>query len=92
MEWRPIETAPDGVIVDVLFDPIDTEHPEFYCPSGKITGVWRLCHMYRERGKWWASDGLDAMQKRAHDVFGPKLTHWMPLPVPPARPKQEDVR
>lgn len=88
-DWRPIETAPENTLVDVIFDPDDTEHPEFYCPSGKITGLWRLCNFYKDGGKWWASDGLDAIDKRPHDTFGPRLTHWRQIPLPPP-PKDGD--
>jgi hypothetical protein len=81
--WRPIETRPESEIVDVLFDPESTDDAEFYCPSGKVTGTWRLCHVYFEDGKWWSSDGLDAMQKRPIRL---KLTHWMHVPLSPTLP------
>lgn len=75
--WKPTDTAPINQIVDVLFDPSSYDAPEFYCPSGSVTGLWRLCHVYFDGKEWWTSDGLDRIMK--YPIMA-KVTHWMPLP------------
>ncbi len=83
--WQPIETAPENQIVDVIFDAATCEDREFYCPSGKVTGVWRRCDVFKSGGKWYASDGLDAMGKNPHQIDRyMTFTHWVEIPKPQA--------
>ena len=82
MTWREIETAPYETIIDVLFDPDSYDMPEFYCPEGATTGLWRIASVFRCRAneKWYTSGGLDKVSGYSLQV---KLTHWMRLPKPP---------
>lgn len=78
MGWMPIETAPrDGTKVDVWM--------EVY-PSPRSMGwgdSFRACDV------WWADGAWVRMhQGKPTELFDGYITHWMPLPAPPAQPQK----
>ena len=74
--WRPIETAPkDGTVIDVLVE---------YSLDGKRISCQREADVTFEAGEWLAPNGYAV--EWGPDEYGQKatVTHWMPLPAPPA--------
>ena len=75
--WQPIETAPKDA--DVFFWVVPKTPDEAYTDtSGKPICVQHPPYLLRGKLRTWGALS--------------KATHWMPLPVPPARPEgpQED--
>jgi len=77
LEWQPIETAPkDGSEV------LGVYKPESYSADYSII-------RWNERRKTWVAmaDGSDSIQSQGDTwtyYHEPYITHWMPLPKPPA--------
>lgn len=66
--WLPIETAPKGATVDLWTEPY-----------GRVTDAkWDAA-----RG-CWADWGIDGFGSPGHRRVEGRITHWMPLPAPPA--------
>jgi hypothetical protein len=79
--WRPIETAPKGVYVDLWCIGPDSD-VDFYCSNAKKVKGKPLRH-----GRATHYKLCDDGQWRNNHGFGYPLsitpTHWMPLPEPP---------
>lgn len=79
MTWRPIETAPqNGTTIDLWIRYVEGE------------GGYRITNARwdRESGQWqdWAPGDCGDMGWRQLD-WQHLITHWMPLPEPPADTK-----
>lgn len=82
-KWLPIETAPkDGTKVDLWCTPrpgaiVAPEH----------LGGWRIADAWFSAGRWWTYENNDEQRL---EVQADYVTHWQPLPDPPASPALAD--
>jgi len=74
--WQPIETAPkDGTLFDAWCVPVGISGTG----EGRVTDCWWFA------GRFWNFD----YNAEAREVFN--LTHWQPLPVPPAAIRETET-
>lgn len=84
-EWQPIETAPEGDLVVVLWmDPTDPEHPERYDFDYLEDGVWVKHAENYEYFVCVAPPGSRGPSEKA------PYTHWLTIPKAPAIALQSD--
>lgn len=74
MEWQPIETAPEGILVVVGWLEDDLEHPERYDFDQKEDGVW---YVHEENVQY--ADACAPAGSRMPKQTAP-YEYWMPLP------------
>lgn len=82
-EWKPIESAPKGVLVMVYSPPQAGDYPD----SVRIA----FDHIDIDSDDYWVSHGEHYEHfcciAKPEGSIGPKekapYTHWMPLPKPP---------
>ena len=86
MSWQPIETAPqDGTVIDLWVDYGNDggqRIPDGYWRSDPFPSFFD-----QDRREGWAAanQGYDGADGWADDPeLGTQVTHWMPLPKPPA--------
>ncbi len=74
MEWQPISSAPkDG-----------TSFLGVRVSSGKSPVIWLITGLHMEYGSL-NDDGTKGLTWNGQGaLYGIKITHWMPLPIPPA--------
>lgn len=79
LKWRPIETAPrDGTKVDL-----------WLVPRSRMliaTEPYRLADAWFSAGQWWVYENNDEQRLPVWDDY---ITHWRPLPDPPALSAQD---
>lgn len=77
--WQPIETAPEGQVVVVLwFDSTDPENTQRHDFDFKEDGVWHIHNENYEHYLYVGGSMGPGPSERA------PYTHWMPLPAAPA--------
>lgn len=73
-KWQPIET----------YDRSDYEKVDLWLHiyasprSMGFSDSFRVIEAYQINGKWFHIDG-----GKEKELYGPYITHWMPLPEPP---------
>lgn len=80
MEWQPIETAPkDGTDVFIWEQysqtPVVASYTNYTNRWGQTIGRWSACSEHYD------VDGDACLKDRLCQYL---ITHWMPLPKPPA--------
>ncbi len=75
-EWKPIKTfrGPDRREVDIWLSVHASPR------SFGMADAWRVTEAWRTEGKWFHRHNGKEME-----LVGDYITHWMPMPKPPAR-------
>ena len=84
-EWRDIETAPKDGLISIWITGINKHGQKWSNTEGEC---WPYCYYDNICGEWRTtrpSGHLRCVPERF-------VTHWMPLPTPPKRSMEGDVR
>lgn len=72
-EWQPIETAPEGVVVDIW---LRCGLKESFRQQMQLPEQYRLIDCVLREGIWWDTNRDDPLRA---DL----ISHWMPRPDAP---------